>query len=193
VTRPAPIAPAVTIAVAAAAVVVTALTPALGRAAPVLWPITHAGWAHLALDVAALLAIGWVYERRAGAARWAAWLALVAGAGVVVGLGASVGPVLGLSAAAHGLLVAAGFGLERRAGVRRVVLAGVAAKVLVELAAGMTFASLAHPWASAGRAGAVAHAAGAIAGVVLGLAAWSTRVGARPSPQGQAIPARLSR
>jgi len=160
--------PAVSVAIVALALAAT--FAGADRTDPALWPLVHLGAAHLALDAAALIAVGLAYERRAGAARWSVWAALCAAAGVVAGGIASASPIIGLSATAHGLLAAGALCERREARLGAAILALLVVKVGIELMAGAPLASVAGRLVQAGPGASAAHAGGLLAGVVLGLA-----------------------
>lgn len=76
----------------------------------VTYALIHGDWTHLGLNAVWLLAFGSAVARRFGAARYLAFFAITAAAGVALHLAAHVGdvwPVVGASAAISGFMAAA--------------------------------------------------------------------------------------
>jgi len=97
--------------------------------------IIHLGWAHLALNAAALLIMGWMFGDECGAGIWlgAFVVSALASAGGLYVFRPDIEWVVGLSGALHGLFVfgAAVWVFERHP-PGKWLLAGVAAKVAWE-------------------------------------------------------------
>lgn len=101
--------------------------------------LVHLGWAHLALNAAALVLIALLFGRLFGATAWTA-LAVIAALGVGLGLialRADIRWYVGLSGLAHGLIAASALALlHTRRGAGIVLLALLAGKLLFEQSAG---------------------------------------------------------
>jgi rhomboid family GlyGly-CTERM serine protease len=137
--------------------------------------LVHLGWAHLALNAAALFLVATLLGRQFRAGQWAA-LALASSVGVGLGLllgSPSVAWYVGLSGMSHGLVAAGVVGLGRaHRGAALAGLALLAGKLAWEHVLG------AMPGSQAAIGGATvvdAHLYGAISGLLaaLLLAAWT--------------------
>lgn len=126
----------------------------------------HLGWAHLALNAAGLLMIGWLFAEDYSALQWA-WILLACGAASSVGLYVLTPEIawcVGMSGALHGLFAAGAIAWVRDGvGLGAGLLVGLAAKLGYEQTVG------AMPFSEGVVGGAVvtdAHLWGAIGGVV---------------------------